>query len=182
MGRRSVAARLAVAVAIAALIPHPAFAGPEGPEIPQELAVPPGHRPLLKVVGKGSQIYKSVESPGGKLAWTLEAPLARLHDEQGGIVGSHYEGPSWESADGSKVIRDEAVPVKSAKAPAPGQDIPWLLVRLKADEGATGAFSKAVYVQRLQTSGGKEPSDAPKRKGTKVGVPYTAVYLFYEKI
>jgi Protein of unknown function (DUF3455) len=178
MYRRSVAVSLVLG---ALFVSRAASSGPDGPDVPNALVVPPGHRQVLKAVGKGVQIYKSVESPGGKLVWALEAPLANLYGDNGEIVGCHYEGPSWEATDGSLVVRDNTEPVKSVLAPAPEKDIPWLLVKVKADGVEAGAFSKAVYVQRLRTSGGKEPPNSPKRRGTKIGVPYTALYIIYEK-
>jgi hypothetical protein len=149
------------------------------PDVPKEIAVPPGHKLLFKVEAKGVQIYKAVEGKGGALEWVLEAPLADLFDEKGGNTGWHYEGPSWEAVDGSKVVRDHTEDVKSAPAPKPKQDIPWLLLKVKAAEGKEGKLSPAVYIQRLQTEGGKAPGELPKRVGTKVGVEYKAAYYFY---
>lgn len=133
------------------------FAQPADPEVPKEIAVPAGHKLLFKVEAKGVQIYKAVEGKSGKLEWVLEAPLADLLDGKGGKAGWHYEGPSWEAADGSKVVRDKAEAVKSAPAPNPKSDIPWLLLKVKAEEGKAGVFSPALYIQRLQTAGGKAP-------------------------
>ena len=154
---------------------------PARPEVPKEIAVPPGHKLLARLEAKGVQIYKAVEAKPGQLEWVLEAPLADLFDDKGRKAGCHYEGPSWEATDGSKVVRDRSAEVKSAPAPSPKEDVPWLLVKVKAAEGQAGTFSPAVYVQRLQTAGGKAPAQAPKRVGTKVGVAYKAVYYFYGK-
>jgi hypothetical protein len=149
--------------------------------VPKDIAVPPGHKLLFKVEATGVQIYKAVEARSGKLEWVLHAPLADLLDNKGGKAGWHYDGPSWEAADGSKLVRDKAEEVKSAPAPNPKHDIPWLLVKVKAEPGKTGRFTPTVYIQRLQTAGGKAPAEAPKRVGTKVGVAYKAVYYFYGK-
>jgi hypothetical protein len=149
--------------------------------VPREIAVPPGHKLLLKVEARGVQIYKAAEGKTGKLEWVLEAPLADLSDGKRAKLGWHYEGPAWEAADGSKVVRDKSAEVKSAQAPNPSEDIPWLLIKVKADEGKPGRFSPAVYVQRVQTVGGKAPAEAPNRVGTKIGVRYKAVYLFYAR-
>jgi hypothetical protein len=124
---------------------------------------------------------KAGERTPGVLEWVLEGPLAELFDDKGTRAGWHYEGPAWEAADGSKVVRDKAEEVTSAPAPKPRDDIPWLLVKVKAEGDREGAFSPAVYIHRVQTSGGKAPTDPPKRAGTKIGVPYKAVYLFYQK-
>ena len=149
------------------------------PAVPKEIAVPPGHKLLFKVEAKGVQIYKAVEGKGGAFEWVLEAPLADLFEEKGGKAGWHYEGPSWEGVDGSKVVRDKTEDVKSAPAPKPKQDIPWLLLKVKAAEGKEGLLSPAVYIQRLETEGGKAPAELPKRVGTKLGAEYKAVYYFY---
>jgi hypothetical protein len=154
--------------------------GAAGPDVPKGIAVPPGHKLLFQLDARGVQVYKAVEGKAGKLEWALEAPLAELLDKAR-KAGYHYDGPSWEAADGSKVVRDPSAEVKSAPAPRPRDDVPWLLIRVKAAEGRAGRLSPVVYVQRLQTAGGKAPAEAPKRAGTKVGVGYTAVYCFYGK-
>jgi hypothetical protein len=154
-------------------------AQPAVPDVPKAIAVPPGYRLLFKVEAKGVQIYKAVANQSGKPEWALEAPLADLLDDKGGKAGWHYEGPAWKAADGSKVVRDPATAVQSAPAPKPTDDIPWLLVKVKAAVGPGGTFSPAEYIQRLQTGGGKAPAELPKRIGTKIGVPYKAVYYFY---
>ena len=154
-------------------------AEPPRPEIPKEIAVPDDHKLLVEVKAKGVQIYKAVEGKA-TLLWVLEGPLADLTDEKGGKAGCHYEGPAWEAADGSKVNRDTSEAVKTVPAPDPKADIPWLLVRVKSDDKA-GTFAGVVYIQRINTAGGIAPAAAPKRVGTKVGVPYTAVYQLWVK-
>jgi hypothetical protein len=163
----------------AILSPVASLAQPATTAVPKDIAVPPGHDLLFKVEAKGVQIYKAVEGKGGAFEWALEAPLADLFEEKGKKAGWHYEGPSWEAVDGSKVVRDKTEDVKSAPAPRPKQDIPWLLLKVKAAEGKEGKWSPAVYIQRLRTEGGKAPAELPKRVGTKVGVEYKAVYYFY---
>jgi hypothetical protein len=151
------------------------------PDIPKDIAVPPGHELLFKLDARGVQIYKAVEGKSGKLEWALEAPLADLFDAKGKKAGCHYEGPAWEAADGTKVVRDKAEDVKSAPASNAKDDIPWLLIKVKPEAASDGTFSSTAYIQRLQTAGGKAPAEAPKRPGTKVGAPYKAVYYFHGK-
>jgi hypothetical protein len=170
---------LLLAGIFAILLPVASQGQPALPDVPKEIAVPPGHKLLFKVEAKGVQIYKAVKGKRGALEWVLEAPLADLFEEKGGKAGWHYEGPSWEAVDGSKVVRDKTEDVKSAPAPKPKQDILWLLLKVKAAEGKEGNLSPAVYTQRLQTEGGKAPGELPKRVGTKVGVAYKATYYFY---
>jgi hypothetical protein len=169
------------AAGLALLLLAESLAQPAASDVPKEIAVPPGNRILFKLEANGVQIYKAVEASPGKLEWILEAPLADLVEEKGRKAGWHYEGPSWEAVDGSKVVRDKTEEVKSAPAPKPSEDIPWLLVKVKAEEGKDGTFSPAVYIQRLQTAGGKAPAELPTRAGTKVGVAYKAVYYFLGK-
>jgi hypothetical protein len=170
-----------IAFLVVVLFPPASPGGPARPEVPKEIAVPPGHKLLAKLEAKGAQIYKAVEVKPGRLEWALEAPLAGLYDDKGAKAGHHYEGPSWEAADGSKVVWDKAEKVRTVPAPNPKEDVPWLLIKVKAEGGKAGAFGPVVFVQRLQTAGGKPPGVAPKRAGTKVGVSYRAVYYFYSK-
>jgi hypothetical protein len=160
-------------------LPVASRAQPAAQDVPKEVVVPSGHKLLFKFEAKGVQIYKAVADKEGKPEWKLEAPLADLFDGKA-KAGCHYDNPpSWEAADGSKVIKiGDAIP---AKAPNDKADIPWLLVKVKAEESKDGSFSPVVYIQRLQTEGGKAPVDLPKRLGTKVGVPYRATYYFYAK-
>ena len=120
--------------------PEASLAQPTVPDVPKEIAVPPGHKLLFKVEGKGVQIYKAVECKSGTPEWVLEAPLADLFECKGGNAGCHYDNPpSWEAADGSKVVKSGDA--KSAPAPNPKEDIPWLLVKVKAEEGKAGTFT-----------------------------------------
>ena len=162
----------------AVLLPGATLVRAAAPDVPKEIAVPPGHKLLFQFEARGVQIYKAAAGTTGKLEWVLEAPLADLLDDQGRKAGCHYDNPpSWEAADGSKVVKSGDA--RSAAAPNPKTDIPWLLVKVKAQEGLEGIFSPVVYIQRLQTEGGKAPAESPKRVGTKVGVRYRAVYHCY---
>jgi hypothetical protein len=150
------------------------------PQVPAQVKVPIGHKFLFKVKAKGVQIYKSAAGKDGKPEWVFEAPLADLFGSHGMKVGCHYEGPSWEASDGSTVKKSaEKDAVKIADAPDGSKDIPWLLIQVRAEKDKAGAFSRTTYIQRLDTRGGKAPAQAPVRTGTRIGVPYTAVYCFY---
>ncbi len=146
------------------------------PAVPAGIAVPPGCRLLCELHAVGVQVYRSAPTDTG-LAWVLDGPLATLTDANG-VAAYHYDGPTWEGVDGSRVVADKSVPVKSAAAD-PARDIPWLLVKVRRDGEAPGRLAPAVYVQRVDTAGGKPPGIPPSRVGTKVGVPYTAMYRFY---
>lgn len=148
-------------------------------DLPKEIAVPDGSKLLFKLHGKGVQVYEASAGASGKLEWKFLSPLADLTEviDSVNAAGFHYDGPSWEALDGSKVTK-----VDAKSAPAPGaDDIPWLLVTVKAADGPSGKMSPVTCIQRLNTSGGKAPAQPPMRAGTRVGVPYEAEYLFYGK-
>ena len=121
------------------------------------------------VPAKGVQIYECRTAK-----WVFIAPEAELFDRAGKKIGSHYAGPHWESADGSKI----AGAVKArADAPAAGA-IPWLLLGTKS-VGAEGAFSKVTSIQRVATVGGVAPAGDCAQAGAKARVEYTADYYFF---
>ncbi|WP_250626835.1 DUF3455 domain-containing protein [Pinirhizobacter soli] len=146
--------------------------------VPAALKPPAGYIVALTAKATGVQIYTSTAEAGTAPKWTFEAPLAELNGH--GVVIHHYAGPSWEAADGSKISRDMDTPVATVPAKQAASDIPWLLIKVNADP-APGVLSKVVYVQRILTVGGVAPAKSPARAGTKVGVPYTATYVFYVK-
>jgi hypothetical protein len=158
-------------------------AAEDPPAFPKEIVVPAGYAPVLTARAKGVQIYRSVAGKDGKLEWVLEAPLAELNNAKGESIGHHFGGPpfggpAWEAVDGSRLVRDKAQDVKSAPAPKAETDLPWLLVRVKADSDDPGVFARVNYVQRVLTEGGLAPAP-PKRADTRLGVPYKATYVFY---
>jgi Protein of unknown function (DUF3455) len=146
--------------------------------VPAALQPPAGYAVAFTAKATGVQIYTSTADGGAAPKWVLEAPLAELNG-RGGVI-HHYAGPSWESADGSKVARDMDTPVVTVPAKQASADIPWLLVKVTADPAA-GVLDKVGYVQRISTQGGVAPAKPPTRVGTKVGSPYTATYVFYAK-
>jgi hypothetical protein len=146
--------------------------------VPAALQPPSGYTAAFSAKATGVQIYTSTAEAGSTPKWTFDAPLAELTAPDAAI--HHYAGPSWEAADGSKLTRDAGVPVVSVPAKQAAADVPWLLIKVAADP-APGVLSKVVYVQRISTTGGVAPAKPPTRAGTKVGVPYTATYVFYVK-
>lgn len=52
----------------------------------------------MKVHATGDQVYAC---DGSK--WILRAPDAKLFDESGQQVGTHFAGPTWRWSDGSQV-------------------------------------------------------------------------------
>ncbi len=145
---------------------------------PPEIQVPPDQALILTVNASGDQIYTcQVKSDQlNQYEWQLKAPEALLYDQQGQEVGHHYGGPSWEMADGSKVVGQLQSKVDAPEASA----IPWLLLQVKSHEG-DGILSAANWVQRVNTAGGKAPQTGcdASHQNQEFRVGYSATYYFY---
>jgi hypothetical protein len=149
---------------------------PRPAAVPENLKVPDGQPLHLRAAARGAQIYtcKAKAADPASFEWALVAPDAELFDQSGAKIGRHYAGPTWESADGSRVVGEvmQRSPVEGA--------IPWLLLRAKSNEGA-GALASVKYIQRVDTTGGVAPSagcDAG-HAGAETRVEYSANYVFY---
>lgn len=149
------------------------------------LAVPENLRPaaaeslVMVVAAKGVQIYecRASKAQSASPEWVFVAPEAELFDAQGGLVGKHYAGPSWEASDGSKVVGT----VKArADAPQAGA-IPWLLLGT-VSVGPAGTFSKVTNIQRVSTVNGVAPSAdgcTTAMLGKLARVGYEAAYRLF---
>jgi hypothetical protein len=148
------------------------------PAVPDSLQVPSGQRLLLKARAEGVQIYVCgpTHDDPNRFDWSLKAPEAQLFDQGGKPIIKHYAGPSWEAADGSKVVGEV---VARDNGPDP-MAIQWLLLRAKSI-GGNGILSPTQTIQRLNTVGGKPPQGGcgAGLAGSEVRVHYTANYLFY---
>jgi hypothetical protein len=148
------------------------------PAIPSALSAPAGDVLRLKAYGKGVQIYQctaATDQPD-HYQWTLQGPEAQLLDRKHQVIGKHYAGPTWEAADGSRVIGEV---VARDDGPDPTA-IPWLLLNAKSVSGK-GVLGEIHTIQRLNTRGGKAPPAACDAGAVSqvVRVPYTADYYFY---
>ena len=140
------------------------------PPAMENLKPPAGEILRAHAHASGQQIYIC---DGSK--WVLKAPDAKLFDDAGHEVGSHFAGPTWRWADGSQVT---GKPIANG-APDP-TSIPWLLLTATGHSG-DGVLKNVSSIQRLQTKGGKAPvtgCDAP-HKGDEARISYTADYYFY---
>jgi hypothetical protein len=148
------------------------------PEVPENLRAPDTEVVLLKALGKGRQIYacKAKADNQTQFEWVLARPQADLLNEQGTKIGKHYEGPTWEATDGSKVIGQVQ---QRANAPQPDA-VPWLLLKAKTNLG-TGTFGRVTYIQRVNTAGGVAPAGGcdQQHAGAEASVDYQADYYFY---
>ncbi len=148
------------------------------PVVPDALKVSPNEEPLFVVKARGVQIYecRAKKDEPAQFEWVFAGPEADLFDAKGEKIGRHYSGPTWESADGSRVVG-------TVKGSVPSKDIgavPWLLLAAKT-HGGSGVFSQVTSIQRLETTGGKAPAGGCSQAnlGEKLRVPYTALYYFY---
>jgi hypothetical protein len=148
------------------------------PSVPDSIKPPSGETVATRASARGVQIYECQAAPteSAGYAWKLIAPDAELMDQNGKQIGKHYAGPTWEAADGSKVVGE----LKQRVDAPDGQSIPWLLLKAKSTEG-TGAFAKVTSIQRVSTVGGKAPAAGcdVNHAGTRTSVAYQATYYFY---
>jgi len=151
------------------VLPLLAIAGCAAVQVPDSLK-PAANESLAQVVpAKGVQIYECRDQK-----WVFVAPQADLFDRAGKKIGTHYAGPHWEAADGSKVVG-----ALKARADAPqAGSIPWLLLGAKS-VGPQGAFSRVTSIQRVATTGGAAPAGECAEAGARARVGYTADYYFF---
>ena len=143
------------------------------PDVPEKIKAPAGEDVVLVAHASGSQIYVCQAGADGKLAWTLKAPEAELHNDQGAVIGRHFAGPTWRLNDGSEVTGKAAARVDSPDA----NSIPWLLLTVTGHSGE-GALSRVTDIQRIHTKGGVAPTGACSL-GAETKSSYTADYYFY---
>lgn len=137
---------------------------------PDNIKPPAGEILARQARAEGDQIYTCDGS-----TWVLTGPEAKLFDDTGKAIGSHFAGPTWEWSDGSRVV---GRPVASA-TPDP-DSIPWLLL-VATDHQGDGVLQRVSSIQRLSTKGGKASASGcdPSHKGEKMRAHYTALYRFY---
>jgi hypothetical protein len=141
-------------------------------DVPTKLALPQGTALVGKYAAKDVQIYVC-RAKGAATEWSFEAPEAALVDSEGRPLARHYAGPTWEAADGSKIVGTVLATEPSPKAGA----IPWLLLSTKSS--ASGVLAGVRFVQRDNASGGVGPTGACPTVRTEQRVGYTAEYILY---
>jgi hypothetical protein len=145
--------------------------------LPEAVRVPAGQKMRMATTGVGEITYECREKKdmAGAHEWAFVAPVATLYAADRTVVGKYYAGPTWESADGSKVTGKQL-----AVAPASPGNIPLQLVKAEPAMGA-GAMQGVSYIQRLNTKGGVAPAMAcdAAAKGKRQQVAYEADYVFY---
>jgi hypothetical protein len=176
MNRTLIACSLSLAVAACSTMQTPTRVV----DVPDRLKPDPKESLAMIAAAKGVQIYecRAKADQAGAYGWAFVAPEADLFDQNGVKIGTHYAGPYWEAADGSKVIGR----VKDSAAAPRADAIPWLLLTTKS-VSAGGSFSQTTSIQRVNTVGGLAPNSGCSQaaSGTTARVPYTADYYFLDK-
>jgi hypothetical protein len=149
------------------------------PPAPEQLRVPADQSLIKELHATGVQIYECqpAKKDPSQFEWAFKAPEARLSTKMGGNAGKHYAGPTWEAADGSRVVGEVIASSPSTKP----NSIPQQLLRAKATAG-NGLFTHVQYIQRLNTVGGGAPSIVgcgKEQSGQQLRASYTADYVFY---
>ena len=147
------------------------------PDVPEKIKAPAGEEVVLLAHATGSQIYVCQAATDGKLAWSLKAPEAELHDSTGAAIGRHFAGPTWKANDGSEVKGKAVARVDSPDA----NSIPWLLVTV-TDRSGDGVLSRVTSIQRIHTKDGQPPPSADcnsSKQNTEYKSSYTADYYFF---
>jgi len=139
---------------------------------------PPANESLVRTLwADGVQVYECRKAADASFPdWILVAPEARLADANGQAMGRHSAGPTWEAADGSRIVG-----VVKAKVDAPGgRAIPWLLLETHST-GKPGLFARVTSIQRVATVGGLAPTTGcgTATIGRQERVPYQAQYAQY---
>jgi hypothetical protein len=170
-------APLAVVALLAACASTPAPT-PPSVTVPEALRAPASEVLQRTLWADGVQIYecRPMASDADAAQWVFVAPEATLVDGDGALVGRHYAGPTWEAADGSKVVG--AVKAKM-DAPDAGA-IPWELLTTHST-GTPGLFANVTSIQRVATAGGAMPGSgcSPASVGQVARVAYKAQYTQY---
>lgn len=155
-----------------------------GRPLPGILAVEDGNKLSYSAYATGVQIYevrRSATNPNS-FSWVNIAPSATLYlrPDLTNPIGTHYGGPSWEFYKG-RYKGEKTVASKLQGETVDPTAVPWLL--LKANELLSSPGNKVSFIQRVCTTGGMPPAipATESNLGQQERIPYTAVYLFYEK-
>ena len=168
---------VALAALMCACASAPMMMKVDNATLPEAVRVPAGQKVMMATTGVGEITYECREKKdmAGQHEWAFVGPVATLYGSDKKSVGKYYAGPTWESADGSKVTGKQL-----AVAPATPGNIPLQLVKAEPAMGM-GAMQGVSYIQRLNTKGGVAPMTTcdAAGKGQRQQVAYEADYVFY---
>jgi hypothetical protein len=126
---------------------------------------------ILVVHATGAQIYECKLDASGAMNWVFREPIATLIRD-GGTIGHHYVGPTWELTNGELVQGKQ-----SAAAPGANPGDVALLKLDVAEHRGNGVLKDAKLVLRLNTRGGVLKGECLKA-GELRAEPYSADYAF----
>ncbi len=158
-----------------ASVTSPAPGAPAAPALGlfSSIKVPRGYEPVLRLTGKGVQIFRC-EAVNGEYLWRFRQPEADLYDDHGRLVARHGADFTFEHRDGSRLV---AKIIENEDAPR-REDLRWVL--MSARTFGQGAFAQIAYVQRVNTSGGMPPESCPAAEVNRLlRVNFTADFIFY---
>ncbi|MBI3556573.1 MAG: DUF3455 domain-containing protein [Deltaproteobacteria bacterium] len=155
----------------------------------------PGQRAQKAAAGTAASTPNRAARTQAVRAWNPELPFtgpaAQLYGDatysRAKLVGTHFAGPTWEAADGSRFVGNGKTAAKAASS-KPLSDIPWLSIKRAESTAApvpglnSGLFEPFSYVQRGDTEGGipsaNDLCDAD-HVDQAIQVDYKASYYFY---
>ncbi|MEO7393160.1 MAG: DUF3455 domain-containing protein [Ramlibacter sp.] len=149
-------------------------------ELPAEVRVPAGHKPVLQLKGAGDIVWIcDFKGPptDNKYEWTIMQPDAKLLDRDGKQVGRLVGKPAeFDYWAGSTVIGASV-----ATAPAGAGNLALELLKAEPARGNHDAFKGTTFIQRVATRGGAAPSQECSWMNHRQSrnVKYEANYVFY---
>jgi hypothetical protein len=143
-----------------------------GEGVPDSI-VPPGAQAAFDATASGVQVYSCEYDDHRQLGWVLKGPSATLYDDSGQALLTHSAGPTWQAADGSRIVGHVLAQVPSEHA----RSAPQLLLEAKS-VGGGGMLAQVRYVQRVETTGGAMPARACTAEHQIGSSPYVARYVF----
>ncbi|MBN3754486.1 DUF3455 domain-containing protein [Paraburkholderia sp. Tr-20389] len=167
-GPRQPAAQAAVVACVALTSPVAANAADPAPPT----LSPSDVQTFAVTTATGVQIYSCEYDSSRHLGWVFQHPKATLYDAAGRVSIQHDAGPSWEAADGSRIVGHVLAQAPSANP----NSIPQLL--LETHTTAEGSLSAVRFVQRLDTAGGTAPTESCIDEHQTGSSPYFARYIF----
>jgi hypothetical protein len=159
------------AVALTAASPQAAAAQQTAPATAPTVFAVADRVAILVAHGVGAQIYECKVGETAEANWVFREPVATLIVD-GGTIGRHYVGPTWELTDG-EIVKGKQL--GAAPGTTPG-DVALLKLDIVEHRGH-GILEDAKLVLRLATRGGVLKGACPTA-GELRAQPYSADYLF----
>lgn len=167
------------------------------PDVPSDIDVPADTKLFRVDHAVGTQNYiclPSATAPSG-FGWVLAGPQATLFTSRGRQTATHYLSPNpdesgtpratWQDSRDTSALWAVKTAESSDAAYVAPDAIPWFLLEVKGVQYTSnerGRLSRARFIQRINTVGGKAPATgcaATGDVGKREFIPYEADYLFF---